>query len=60
MVTNVVPIGALMWGWADGETVTTLQIVALFGLIAMVSLVQFNRVPLVASTARPLAAATDP
>lgn len=60
MVTNVVPIGALMWGWADGETVTTLQIVALFGLIAMVSLVQFNRAPIVEPTARSLAAATDP
>jgi len=42
MVTNLVPIGALIWGWSDGEAVTALQIVALTGLVSMVTLVQFG------------------
>ncbi|MGE5193892.1 MAG: DMT family transporter [Deltaproteobacteria bacterium] len=42
MVTNLVPIGALLWGWADHERVTALQIVALAGLVSMVTVVQFG------------------
>lgn len=40
MITNVVPLGAILWGWADHEHVSALQVVAMFGLIAMVALVQ--------------------
>ena len=42
MVTNLVPIGALLWAWADGEPVTPLQSVALVGLVSMVTVVQFG------------------
>jgi drug/metabolite transporter (DMT)-like permease len=40
MVTNVVPLGAILWGWADHEHVSALQVVAMLGLISMVALVQ--------------------
>jgi len=42
MVTNLVPIGGLLWGWADREPVTPLQLVALAGLVSMVTIVQFG------------------
>jgi drug/metabolite transporter (DMT)-like permease len=42
MVTNLVPIGAVLWGWADDEVVTAIQIWALVGIVLMVSLVQFG------------------
>ncbi len=44
MVTNVVPIGALAWGWADGEPVSGMQLAALAGLVSMVTLVQLGTV----------------
>lgn len=42
MVTYVVPIGAVAWGWGDGETITAIQIASLLGVLAMVALVQFG------------------
>ncbi len=42
MVTYIVPIGALMWGWLDTEEVTMLQITALVGVLAMVAVVQYG------------------
>jgi drug/metabolite transporter (DMT)-like permease len=42
MVTNVVPIGAMAWGWADGEGVSGKQFAALAGLITMVTIVQLG------------------
>ncbi len=42
MVTNLVPIGAVLWGWADQERVTAVQVAALVGIVAMVSIVQFG------------------
>ena len=42
MVTYVVPMGALAWGWLDGETITALQIGALAGVLVAVALVQLN------------------
>lgn len=42
MATNLVPVGALVWAWADHEPVTALQIAALAGLVAMVTLVQYK------------------
>ncbi|MDZ4819966.1 MAG: DMT family transporter [Planctomycetota bacterium] len=42
MVTYVVPIGALIWGWADTEVVTPLQIIALAGVLVMVAVVQYG------------------
>ena len=42
MVTYLIPLGALLWGWADGEQVTTRQIAALLGVLAMVAIVQLD------------------
>ncbi|MSR56189.1 MAG: DMT family transporter [Planctomycetaceae bacterium] len=42
MVTNLVPVGALLWAWIDHEPVTSLQLAALAGLVAMVTLVQYG------------------
>lgn len=42
MVTNLVPLGALMFGWFDNERVTALQVVALVGILSMVLLVQYG------------------
>jgi len=49
MVTNLVPVGALLWAWADGEQVTSMQVGALAGLLVMVTLVQYG------ATSRPAA-----
>lgn len=40
MVTYVVPMIAMLWGYRDGEPITTRQIVGLCGVLAMVALVQ--------------------
>lgn len=40
MVTYVVPIVALGWGYHDNETISTSQIVAIVGILALVALVQ--------------------
>lgn len=42
LVTYIVPLGALLWGWADSEKVTALQFVALLGVLAMVGVVQWE------------------
>lgn len=42
MVTNLVPAGAVIWGWLDGEHVTLRQIAALAIILPMVALVQFG------------------
>lgn len=42
MTTNLVPVGAILWGLADGEQITTFQVVALFGLLVMVTYVQLG------------------
>ncbi|OYW22483.1 MAG: hypothetical protein B7Z55_04575 [Planctomycetales bacterium 12-60-4] len=42
MVTNIVPLGAMAWGWADAETITSRQLMAMAGVIAMVALVQYG------------------
>lgn len=42
MVTNLVPLGAVVWGWCDGEVVTTRQLIALAIIVPMVALVQFG------------------
>ena len=42
MVTNLVPIGAVLWGWADNEYVSRGQVAALVGIVLMVSIVQFG------------------
>lgn len=42
MVTYVIPVGAVLWGWADAERVTPLQIGALVGVLGTVSLVQWD------------------
>jgi drug/metabolite transporter (DMT)-like permease len=42
MVTYIIPLGALLWGWLDSEQVTARQLGALCGVLAMVGLVQFR------------------
>ena len=42
MATNIVPIGAIAWGLFDGEVITTRQICAITGVLAMVILVQYG------------------
>jgi drug/metabolite transporter (DMT)-like permease len=42
MVTYVIPLVALAWGQYDSERLTTLQIVAIMGVLAMVALVQWR------------------
>jgi drug/metabolite transporter (DMT)-like permease len=42
MTTNVVPLGAVFFGWLDGEIVTPLQLAAMGGVLSMVTLVQFG------------------
>jgi drug/metabolite transporter (DMT)-like permease len=42
MTTNLVPIGAVLWGRADGEPVSLIQVIALVGILAMVTYVQYG------------------
>lgn len=42
MTTNLIPVGAVVWGMVDGEQISTLQIVALGGILAMVTYVQYG------------------
>jgi drug/metabolite transporter (DMT)-like permease len=42
MVTYVVPTLALVWGALDGEVITSRQLAAMAGVLAMVALVQFG------------------
>lgn len=42
MTTNLIPVGAVLWGMADGEEVSTIQIIALVGILAMVTYVQYG------------------
>ena len=42
MVTYLIPTGALVLGWFDGEAVTAKQLGALAGIFVMVALVQFG------------------
>jgi drug/metabolite transporter (DMT)-like permease len=44
MVTFVVPVQAILWGQYDRETLTTLQVLAIGGVLAMVGLVQWGAV----------------
>lgn len=40
MVTYIIPLGALAWGWVDDERITVVQVIALIGVLAMTALVQ--------------------
>jgi len=42
MTTNVVPLGAVVWGWMDGEPISQSQVAAMLGILVMVSLVQYG------------------
>jgi len=42
MATNLVPLGAVLFGWLDAEHVSSLQVGALMGIVAMVTLAQFR------------------
>ncbi len=54
MVTYVVPMIALLWGQFDGERLTSRQLAAIAGALAMVAIVQWRAAkPVVAATAEP-------
>lgn len=53
MTTNLIPLGAVLWGWVDGEQITPTQLAALLGVLTMVCMVQFGA----AQPAHPHAAA---
>lgn len=42
MTTNLVPIGAVLWGWADSEHISQRQLLALAGILIAVACVQFR------------------
>ena len=42
MVTYLIPLVALAWGWMDQERVTPMQLIAFTGIVAMVGLVQMG------------------
>lgn len=42
MTTNLVPLGAVLFGWLDAEQVSSAQVGALIGILAMVALVQYR------------------
>jgi drug/metabolite transporter (DMT)-like permease len=47
MTNNLIPVGAVLFGWLDAETVTVLETAALVGVVSMVALVQFASRPVV-------------
>lgn len=46
MVTYIIPLIALLWGWADAEKITLLQVSALLGILLSVFFVQKNTLTL--------------
>jgi drug/metabolite transporter (DMT)-like permease len=59
MVTNLVPLGAVFWGWMDSETVTVAQIGAVLGVLSMVTLVQYGSASPTSVSVRPATVARD-
>jgi drug/metabolite transporter (DMT)-like permease len=56
MVTYVVPMIALLWGQYDAERLTSRQLAAIAGVLAMVAVVQWRAAkPVVEATAEPVA-----
>jgi len=53
MVTNLVPLGAVLWGWSDSEHVSAVQWVCLIGTMFMVGLVQYGSAKSTIVVARP-------
>lgn len=43
MVTYIIPVGAMAWGWMDNETITAGQLAALGGVFFAVALVQWKK-----------------
>jgi drug/metabolite transporter (DMT)-like permease len=50
MSNNLIPVGAVLFGWMDAERVSVLQIAALAVVVGMVALVQFASRPVLQST----------
>lgn len=42
MVSYVIPVMAILWGWVDGEVISLYQLVAIAGIMAMVALVRWR------------------
>lgn len=60
MVTYVVPVVALFWGWQTSEAITMVQIIAMTGILAMVALVQSSTLPPTVATPQEEAAFAQP
>ncbi len=52
MVTYIIPLIAVAWGYLDGEHISTAQLLALLGVLAMVGVVQYGSERATPSTAR--------
>lgn len=52
MVTYIVPVVALGWGFVDGEYISLTQVLAIVGILAMVALVQMSQTGTVPEAAR--------
>jgi drug/metabolite transporter (DMT)-like permease len=53
MTTNLVPVGAVLWGWAEGELISSTQVAALIGILLMVTIVQIGPAQHLRSTVVP-------
>lgn len=42
LVAYLIPLGAVLWGWADGEHVTSTQIISILGILAMVAFIELS------------------
>ncbi len=42
MVTYVIPVIAIIWGWLDSEYISSLQLVAIAGIIVSVGMAQYE------------------
>jgi drug/metabolite transporter (DMT)-like permease len=61
MVTNLVPVFAVAWGWFDAEPINSRQLLALAGVLVMVGVVQYGaaRPPATVSSSRSTEPATQ-
>lgn len=42
LVAYLIPFGAIIWGWLDGESVTKVQILSICGILAMVAFIEYG------------------
>lgn len=42
LIAYLIPFGAIIWGWIDGESVTPVQLVSIAGILSMVAYVEWE------------------